>query len=918
MKTKYIFFFLIISITGIAKGQLIPHGISYQGTARDVSGEIISKETISLRISLENASMDVVYFSEVQRLTTSSTGQFKMIIGGGSTLIGSFYQIPWSAEAIWLEIQIKKDGASEFTTLSKSEMLAVPYAFHAGTADKVTGNYVPYSIPGTASTSANSTLAGPTSWLTHGNSGSTPPVDFIGTSDIKDLVIKTNGIERMKIFSNGNINITNTLTIGNDLTVNRDATVYRNIFVKKYAVIDSNMTILRNVNLNTSLGSTINYGPFTVGNISPSILKGTLRVDKPTTLNNGLNVNNQKPTLLTGSLRVNNATDLYNSFTVNVQAPSVMTGTLRVDSNVTFKNRAILTNTNINSTNTSNGNLIVSGGVGIRRNLFVGGDAKVSGKATLNGQVKITDPRISERQDSGALVVTGGVGIGKELKVRGAVHLYDSLRINKTAYINDALIVTDSVTINATFANSALVVNNKTTFNHYLKVNNQMTINVPSLSTANGTTAANYPLRVQGGKQGIAIRVSGNREKANNFVSFWDNSAMQGRIEGFTNSEYLGSSAYIDKHDQLAGTRNLNALLFSVAVVKSLIAANKLAGALSSSTGCFGLGACVTVPIPSLIASGIANFAAAAVFLATSESALLSSQDALDDFESTSASLTGITYESGAGDYAEYLEMVNPEEAINPGDIVGMKNGKISRTTAGADKLMVVSVNPIVLGNTPSAGKEKSFKKVAFIGQVPVKVIGKVNEGDYILADGNNLGMGVAKKPSMITASDIKNIVGIAWESSTDNLTLSTITVAVGLNVNDNNKHIETLQASVNSLHTRINERNRKLARLLPNYKSEIEKPSFEMLVNDPSEIKNTKSSENVIYFGITREQVEAGLMMAEKQLSENGIALDKQPGFENFKNNTVTKEKMVDQILSHMKELQSRNKSIDQESKTK
>lgn len=45
------------------------------------------------------------------------------------------------------------------------------------------------------------------SWNLTGNSGITPITNYLGTSDVKDLVFKTNNIERMKILSSGNIGI---------------------------------------------------------------------------------------------------------------------------------------------------------------------------------------------------------------------------------------------------------------------------------------------------------------------------------------------------------------------------------------------------------------------------------------------------------------------------------------------------------------------------------------------------------------------------------------------------------------------------------------------------------------------------------------------------------------------------------------
>lgn len=49
--------------------------------------------------------------------------------------------------------------------------------------------------------------AGTFSWLTTGNSGTVPETNFLGTTDLNDLVIKTNNTERLRIMSNGNAGI---------------------------------------------------------------------------------------------------------------------------------------------------------------------------------------------------------------------------------------------------------------------------------------------------------------------------------------------------------------------------------------------------------------------------------------------------------------------------------------------------------------------------------------------------------------------------------------------------------------------------------------------------------------------------------------------------------------------------------------
>ncbi len=50
-----------------------------------------------------------------------------------------------------------------------------------------------------------------THWTITGNGGTTPATNFIGTSDAADLVVKTNGTERIRVLSGGNIGI-NTAT----------------------------------------------------------------------------------------------------------------------------------------------------------------------------------------------------------------------------------------------------------------------------------------------------------------------------------------------------------------------------------------------------------------------------------------------------------------------------------------------------------------------------------------------------------------------------------------------------------------------------------------------------------------------------------------------------------------------------------
>ncbi|MEO5673332.1 MAG: hypothetical protein ABIQ74_01675 [Chitinophagales bacterium] len=63
------------------------------------------------------------------------------------------------------------------------------------------------------------TTASSTGWLLTGNAATVPGTNFIGTTDLKDWVIKTNNLERMRIASGGSVGINVTPTTTEMLTV---------------------------------------------------------------------------------------------------------------------------------------------------------------------------------------------------------------------------------------------------------------------------------------------------------------------------------------------------------------------------------------------------------------------------------------------------------------------------------------------------------------------------------------------------------------------------------------------------------------------------------------------------------------------------------------------------------------------------
>jgi hypothetical protein len=71
------------------------------------------------------------------------------------------------------------------------------------------------------------TNGGGEAWLTLGNAGTNPTTNFIGTTDAQPLVFRTNNLERMRIFSTGQVGVnTGAAIAGSDLMAVQGTVTY--------------------------------------------------------------------------------------------------------------------------------------------------------------------------------------------------------------------------------------------------------------------------------------------------------------------------------------------------------------------------------------------------------------------------------------------------------------------------------------------------------------------------------------------------------------------------------------------------------------------------------------------------------------------------------------------------------------------
>lgn len=119
-----------------------PQFINYQGVARNASGVPFSNQTISVRLTIrDGSSAGAALYSETRSVLTNQFGIFTIVINsaGATAVSGNFTTINWGAAARFLQVEIDPAGGSSFTNLGASQLLSVPYALYAGSANYTAG-----------------------------------------------------------------------------------------------------------------------------------------------------------------------------------------------------------------------------------------------------------------------------------------------------------------------------------------------------------------------------------------------------------------------------------------------------------------------------------------------------------------------------------------------------------------------------------------------------------------------------------------------------------------------------------------------------------------------------------------------------------------------------------------------------------
>lgn len=154
--TLTILLFVTVTLTVFAQA---PEKMSYQAIIRSQSNSLVKNSNISLKVIVhQGAATGTKIYEESHFVMTNNNGLVSLEIGTGNIIIGNFSNIAWEKGPYFIETQVDAAGGTNYNIIGITQLLSVPYALHAKTAERIVGTsstnpYKALIIPFTSSRS---------------------------------------------------------------------------------------------------------------------------------------------------------------------------------------------------------------------------------------------------------------------------------------------------------------------------------------------------------------------------------------------------------------------------------------------------------------------------------------------------------------------------------------------------------------------------------------------------------------------------------------------------------------------------------------------------------------------------------------------------------------------------------------------
>lgn len=129
---KKITLYIITLLFSILSFSQVPQGISYQAIAMNGSGSPVVSSNVGIRLSvINNSATGTTLYEETHIKTTNAQGLFNLVIGTGTTTLGTFTTINWGLSSKFLKVEMDITGGTNYVTVGTTQLLSVPYALAA-------------------------------------------------------------------------------------------------------------------------------------------------------------------------------------------------------------------------------------------------------------------------------------------------------------------------------------------------------------------------------------------------------------------------------------------------------------------------------------------------------------------------------------------------------------------------------------------------------------------------------------------------------------------------------------------------------------------------------------------------------------------------------------------------------------------
>jgi hypothetical protein len=136
MIMKKIFSTLLLIMLGMSLFAQFPGGFNYQAVVRNTAGEIIANKTVKFRISmLQESESGTDVYVETHSVVTGAFGLANLKVGMGTKVSGNFDPSAWGLKKHFMKVELDPNNGNTFSALGTTQLLAVPYAFHAKTVE---------------------------------------------------------------------------------------------------------------------------------------------------------------------------------------------------------------------------------------------------------------------------------------------------------------------------------------------------------------------------------------------------------------------------------------------------------------------------------------------------------------------------------------------------------------------------------------------------------------------------------------------------------------------------------------------------------------------------------------------------------------------------------------------------------------